>query len=296
MRRIGETAAAIVAAKPDALVIIDSPDFTHRVARRVRARAAGSADRRLCLALGLGLAAGARARHAGLCRPCAGAAAVRAWAHARLGGPPCTYVGHPLIERLAEFAAERRRRRRARLRRPPIVLVLPGSRAHGDPAAAAVFGEAVALVDAPARPIEPSCRRCRTGSSRRSSRSARAIGRSCRAIVVERGGEARGLSPRARRARRFRHRDARAGARRRADGRGLQGRRCSKTHRARSITVPSVILPNLILGERRCRSSCRTNARPAALAARARRAHRAIRRERRRAARGFHAARRPDAA
>ena len=24
-------------------------------------------------------------------------------AHARLGGPPCTYVGHPLIERLGEF-------------------------------------------------------------------------------------------------------------------------------------------------------------------------------------------------
>ena len=39
MRRIRETADAIVAARPDALVIIDSPDFTHRIARRVRARA-----------------------------------------------------------------------------------------------------------------------------------------------------------------------------------------------------------------------------------------------------------------
>ncbi len=35
-RRIRETADAVVAARPDALVIIDSPDFTHRVARRVR--------------------------------------------------------------------------------------------------------------------------------------------------------------------------------------------------------------------------------------------------------------------
>src|ERR1700752_4161781 len=35
--RIRQTAAAIIAAKPDVLVIIDSPDFTHRVARRVRA-------------------------------------------------------------------------------------------------------------------------------------------------------------------------------------------------------------------------------------------------------------------
>ncbi len=34
--RIRQTARAIVAARPDALVIIDSPDFTHRVARRVR--------------------------------------------------------------------------------------------------------------------------------------------------------------------------------------------------------------------------------------------------------------------
>jgi lipid-A-disaccharide synthase len=35
-RRIRETADAAVAERPDALIIIDSPDFTHRVARRVR--------------------------------------------------------------------------------------------------------------------------------------------------------------------------------------------------------------------------------------------------------------------
>ncbi|MBN8979038.1 MAG: lipid-A-disaccharide synthase, partial [Rhizobiales bacterium] len=39
LRRIRETADAVIAAKPDALIIIDSPDFTHRVAKRVRARA-----------------------------------------------------------------------------------------------------------------------------------------------------------------------------------------------------------------------------------------------------------------
>lgn len=36
LARIKETANAIIAAKPDVLLIIDSPDFTHRVARRVR--------------------------------------------------------------------------------------------------------------------------------------------------------------------------------------------------------------------------------------------------------------------
>jgi lipid-A-disaccharide synthase len=35
---IRQTAEAVVSAAPDVLVIIDSPDFTHRVARRVRAR------------------------------------------------------------------------------------------------------------------------------------------------------------------------------------------------------------------------------------------------------------------
>ena len=37
LMRIRQTARTIIAAKPDCLVIIDSPDFTHRVARRVRA-------------------------------------------------------------------------------------------------------------------------------------------------------------------------------------------------------------------------------------------------------------------
>ena len=38
LRRIRETAEAVTQASPDVLVIIDSPDFTHRVARRVRAK------------------------------------------------------------------------------------------------------------------------------------------------------------------------------------------------------------------------------------------------------------------
>lgn len=37
IRRIGSTAAAIVAAKPDCLITVDSPDFTLRVAKKVRA-------------------------------------------------------------------------------------------------------------------------------------------------------------------------------------------------------------------------------------------------------------------
>ena len=38
LRRIREAADAVLSAQPDALVIIDSPEFTHRVAKRVRAK------------------------------------------------------------------------------------------------------------------------------------------------------------------------------------------------------------------------------------------------------------------
>ena len=36
LRRISQTSDALIAARPDILVIIDSPDFTHRVAKRVK--------------------------------------------------------------------------------------------------------------------------------------------------------------------------------------------------------------------------------------------------------------------
>src|SRR5882762_4899604 len=38
LRLIRQTVDAVTQAEPDIVVIIDSPDFTHRVARRVRAR------------------------------------------------------------------------------------------------------------------------------------------------------------------------------------------------------------------------------------------------------------------
>src|SRR5208283_4865656 len=39
LARMDETVRAILARRPDCLVLIDAPDFTHRVARRVRASA-----------------------------------------------------------------------------------------------------------------------------------------------------------------------------------------------------------------------------------------------------------------
>ena len=113
---------------PDAVVIIDSPDFTHRIARRVRARAPS-------IPIIDYVSPSVWAWRSGRAR------AMRAYvdcvlailpfepaAHLRLGGPPCIYVGHPLT-RAAFRAASRVPTKRVRRRAdPPFVLVLPGSR------------------------------------------------------------------------------------------------------------------------------------------------------------------------
>jgi lipid-A-disaccharide synthase len=74
-------------------------------------------------------------------------------AHARLGGPRCVYVGHPLIERLGELRpnAEEARRRETG---PPIVVVLPGSRRSIIARLMGDFGAALGLVHARVGPIE----------------------------------------------------------------------------------------------------------------------------------------------
>jgi lipid-A-disaccharide synthase len=127
LRRIREAADAVLMAKPDVLVIIDSPDFTHRVARRVRAR-----DPSIPIVNYVSPTVWAW-------RP-GRAKAMRRYVdhvlallpfepqeHRTLGGPPCTYVGHPLIEQLDTLRPDSDEQAR-RDAQPPVLLVLPGSR------------------------------------------------------------------------------------------------------------------------------------------------------------------------
>jgi lipid-A-disaccharide synthase len=127
LRRIREMAAAVRAAGPDVVVIIDSPDFTHRVARRVRA-----ADPSLPIINYVSPSVWAwRPRRAQAMRQYVdhilALLPFEPAVHERLGGPPCSYVGHPLIARaraLRPNAEETLRRDSA----PPVLLILPGSR------------------------------------------------------------------------------------------------------------------------------------------------------------------------
>jgi len=150
--RIRATAAAIVAARPDALVIIDSPDFTHRVARRVRA-----ALPRLPIVdyVSPSVWAWRPGRARAMCAYVDCVLALLPFepeAYRRLGGPRCVYVGHPLIERLGDLrpnADEARRRASA----PPLIVALPGSRRSEVSRLMEDFGGALAALRQSAGPF-----------------------------------------------------------------------------------------------------------------------------------------------
>jgi lipid-A-disaccharide synthase len=153
LRRLRQTVDTVIAAKPDVLVIIDSPDFTHRVARRVRAAMPA-------LPIVDYVSPSVWAWRPGRAK------AMRAYvdhvlallpfepeAHAGLGGPPCTYVGHPMIERVAALRpdADEAARREAK---PPVLLVMPGSRRGELKHMLPVFAQTVAQVAARVGPLD----------------------------------------------------------------------------------------------------------------------------------------------
>jgi lipid-A-disaccharide synthase len=147
LRLIRETATAVTAASPDILVIIDSPDFTHRVARRVRAR-----DPSIPIVDYVSPSVWAW-------RP-GRARAMRAYVdhvlallpfepeeYRRLRGPPCSYVGHSLTEQIGVLRPGIDEQKR-RDQRPPVLLVLPGSRHSEIRHHMAVFGETLGRLQA----------------------------------------------------------------------------------------------------------------------------------------------------
>ena len=145
LRRIRETADAVIAALPDVLVIIDSPEFTHRVARRVRAIAPKiPIVDYVCPSVwawrpGRASAMRSYVDHVLALLPFE-PAAMR-----KLGGPRCTFVGHPLSEHFSDLRPNAEEARR-RLSDPPVLLVMPGSRAAEIQRMAGTFGMAAALV------------------------------------------------------------------------------------------------------------------------------------------------------
>src|SRR5689334_24425218 len=143
LRLIRQTVDAVIATSPDILVIIDSPDFTHRVARRVRAR---DASIPIVDYVSPTVWAWRPGRARAMLRYVDHVLALLPFepeAYRRLRGPPCSYVGHPLTEQLSTLRPDADEAER-RAQSPPVLLVLPGSRRSEIRHHMAVFGEAVA--------------------------------------------------------------------------------------------------------------------------------------------------------
>lgn len=129
--RISQTANAIIAAKPDCLLIIDSPDFSHRVARKVRKALPDlKIVNYVCPTVWAWKPERAPAMTAYIDHVLSvfpfEAEIVR-----RLGGPPLTYVGHRLIDDPgleAAHEAQQARRNGKSSGKPQMCLLLPGSR------------------------------------------------------------------------------------------------------------------------------------------------------------------------
>ncbi len=144
--RVYKTVDAALAFAPDAVVIIDAPEFTHPIAKRIRKRAPTIP---IVGYVSPSVWAWRPGRARKMCSYVDHLLALLPFepaVHQRLGGPPCTYVGHPLIERVADWRALDVAPLQQKLNLDParpVLVVLPGSRASEVGRLMAPFGGAV---------------------------------------------------------------------------------------------------------------------------------------------------------
>jgi lipid-A-disaccharide synthase len=157
VRRVYQVVDAALAFKPDAVIIIDSPEFTHAIAKRIRRRMP-SVPIVDYVSPSVWAWRPGRARKM---RPYVdhllALLPFEPDAHKRLGGPPCTYAGHPLIEKLPWIDGLDPADLARRLDLTPgrkVLAVLPGSRPTEVRRLMQPFGEAIRLIKAESGPIE----------------------------------------------------------------------------------------------------------------------------------------------
>jgi lipid-A-disaccharide synthase len=147
LRRIGQAADAVIAARPDVLVIIDSPDFTHRVARKVRARLPDLPIVNYVCPTVWAWKPERAAAMTGYIDHVLSILPFEPEIVAALGGPPTTYVGHRLVgdpglRSAAQRQNERQASRQGGGQTSDVCLLLPGSRTSELKRLLPIFGAA----------------------------------------------------------------------------------------------------------------------------------------------------------
>ncbi len=133
----------IVAFEPDILVIIDSPDFTHPVARRVRRKMPDLPVIDYVSPSVWAWRSGRARKMVSYIDRVLGILPFEPEAYKRLSGPKCTYVGHPLVDKIAALKAEAITAQGTGAKR---LLVMPGSRTSEVTRLLGPFADAVAIL------------------------------------------------------------------------------------------------------------------------------------------------------
>ncbi len=159
-RRLHQAAEACLAWQPDALITIDSPDFSLRLARLVK----DASDVRTIHYVAPSVWAWRPGRAEKMARQIDHVLALLPFEppYMQDAGMTCDFVGHPVVaEPVATTEEEVQFRAESGIGEAPIVLVLPGSRRNEVTRLAPIFGEALRPVLAKmpdVRPVVPAVR------------------------------------------------------------------------------------------------------------------------------------------
>ncbi len=148
INRVYQTVAAIEKQKPDIIVLIDSPDFTHAVARRIRKKLPQTPIIDYVCPSVWAWRQGRAKKMAAYIDHVLALLPFEPTVLKELGGPDATYVGHRLADDVGDgqgivCAYPHEQLAGAK----PVLLVLPGSRRGELNSLLEVFGETVALLE-----------------------------------------------------------------------------------------------------------------------------------------------------
>lgn len=128
LRRVRETVRNAVAADPHVVVIIDSPDFTHRVARGIAKRAPHIPIINYVSPQVWAWRQGRAAKMATYLTHVLALLPFEPDFYTQKSTLPCTFVGHPVLERVTLGGGEEFRARHNIATDAPVLALLPGSR------------------------------------------------------------------------------------------------------------------------------------------------------------------------
>ncbi|MFV2091512.1 MAG: lipid-A-disaccharide synthase, partial [Hyphomicrobiales bacterium] len=151
LRRIRQTAQAMVDARPDIVVLVDCPEFSHRVARQVRARLATMPVIDYVAPSVWAWRPGRARAMRGYIDTVMALLPFEPDVYQRLGGPMCVYVGHSTIEQPPPSPGALAQMGALRSGDTAMLLVMPGSRLSEINRLMVPFGEAVELLQATGR-------------------------------------------------------------------------------------------------------------------------------------------------